>query len=120
MAGGTAKIRSAAHLWGLDTQATQEYIREELPSGKLAITCIGPGGERQVPYACLINERRALGRGGAGAVMGSKNVKALVVREGAEAAPVADRDAFKQAVRRPASSCATTPSRRARSSCTGR
>jgi len=100
VANGTAKIRSAAHLWGLDTLATQEYIREELPGGKLAISCIGPGGERQVPYACLLNERRALGRGGAGAVMGSKNVKALVVREGAEAAPVADRDAFRAAVKK--------------------
>ena len=100
VAGGTAKLRSAGHLWGLDTQATQEYIRQGLPAGKLAISCIGPGGERQVPYACLINERRALGRGGAGAVMGAKNVKALVVREGTEAAPVADRDAFKQAVRK--------------------
>ncbi|HJW74468.1 MAG TPA: aldehyde ferredoxin oxidoreductase family protein [Thermoleophilia bacterium] len=98
--GGAAKIRSAAHLWGLDTQATQEYIREELSSGKLAISCIGPGGERRVPYACLINERRALGRGGAGAVMGAKNVKALVVREGPEAAPVADPVAFKQAVKK--------------------
>ncbi len=97
--GGTAKLHPASHLWGLDTQAAQEYIRDELPGGKLAITCIGPGGERQVPYACLINERRALGRGGAGAVMGSKNVKALVVRAGEDAAPVADPARFKAAVR---------------------
>jgi len=52
-----------------------------------------------VPYACLLNERRALGRGGAGAVMGSKNVKALVVRKGEKAAPLADPQGFKAAVR---------------------
>jgi aldehyde:ferredoxin oxidoreductase len=99
VARGTAKLHKADHLWGLDTQATQEYIREELPAGELAITCTGPAGERQVPYACLLNERRALGRGGAGAVMGSKNVKALVVRAGDEAAPLADDARFKTAVR---------------------
>jgi len=97
--GGTAKLRPAEHLWGLDTQAAQEYIRDELPAGDLAGTCIGPAGERQVPYACLLNERRALGRGGAGAVMGSKNVKALVVRGGDETVPVADAARFKAAVR---------------------
>jgi aldehyde:ferredoxin oxidoreductase len=99
IARGTAKLRPAEHLWGLDTQATQEFIREELPSGELAVTCIGPAGEHMVPYACMLNERRALGRGGAGAVMGSKNVKALVVRKGKEAAPLADAKVFKKTVR---------------------
>ena len=97
--GGTAKLHPAEHLWGLDTQAAQELIREELPSGELAVTCVGPAGERMVPYACLLNERRALGRGGAGAVMGSKNVKALVVRKGEHAASLADPQGFKTAVR---------------------
>jgi aldehyde:ferredoxin oxidoreductase len=98
--GGRAKLRDAAHLWGLDTLSAQEYIRAELPRGPLAITCIGPAGENLVPYACLLNERRALGRGGAGAVMGSKNVKALVVRAGAEIAPLGDPPAFKAAVKK--------------------
>ncbi len=100
IAGGKAKLRPAGHLWGLDTLSTQEYIREELPRGEVAITCIGPGGENLVPYACLLNERRALGRGGAGAVMGSKKVKAMVVRAGAEIAPVFDPDGFKAAVKK--------------------
>ncbi len=98
--GGKAKLHPAGHLWGLDTLSAQEYIRDELPRGQVAITCIGPGGENLVPYACLLNERRALGRGGAGAVMGSKNVKAMVVRAGAEAAPVGDPDGFKAAVKK--------------------
>ena len=109
VAGGKAKVHKADHLWGLDTQATQEYIREELPRGELAITCIGPAGEHLVPYACLLNERRALGRGGAGAVMGSKNVKALVVRAGDKAAPVADAPRFKKAVRALNQELATHP-----------
>ena len=98
--GGKAKIHPAGHLWGLDTLSAQEYIRDELPRGELAITCIGPGGENLVPYACLLNERRALGRGGAGAVMGSKNVKAMVVRAGPKAAPVGDPGTFKEAVKK--------------------
>jgi aldehyde:ferredoxin oxidoreductase len=98
--GGTAKLHPAAHLWGLDTQAAQEFIREELGASEVAVTCIGPAGEHMVPYACLLNERRALGRGGAGAVMGSKNVKALVIRRGEKAAPVADPEGFKAAVRK--------------------
>ncbi len=100
IADGAAKLHAAEHLWGLDTQSTQEFIRKELRPGELAITCVGPAGEHQVPYACLLNERRALGRGGAGAVMGSKNVKALVVRKGDQAAPVADPEGFKAAVRK--------------------
>ena len=107
--GGTAKLHAADHLWGLDTQATQEFIREELRAGELAVTCIGPAGEHLVPYACLLNERRALGRGGAGAVMGSKNVKALVVRKGDKAAPVTDPEGFKAAVRKVNEELRTNP-----------
>lgn len=97
--GGRARVRDAEHLWGLDTQATQEVLRLELRDDEAAITCIGPAGERLVPSANLINERRALGRGGAGAVMGSKNVKALVVRWGDEVPPLADPTAFRAAAR---------------------
>jgi len=100
VADGAVRLRPAGHLWGLDTQATQEMIHSELPRGETAITCIGPGGENEVPYACLLNERRALGRGGAGAVMGSKNVKALAVRSGKKAAPSGDPEAFKAAVKK--------------------
>ncbi len=100
VAGGKAKLHPAGHLWGLDPISAQEYIRDELPRGELAVTCIGPGGENLVPYACLLNERRALGRGGAGAVMGSKNVKAMVVRAGPKAVPMGDPASFKEAVKK--------------------
>ena len=77
---GKVSFKEASHLWGLDTQMTQELIRSEIRDPELGVSCIGPAGENRVLYACLINERRALGRGGAGAVMGSKNLKAIAVR----------------------------------------
>ncbi|HLA80594.1 MAG TPA: aldehyde ferredoxin oxidoreductase family protein [Thermoleophilia bacterium] len=106
---GGAKLRSASHLWGLDTQLTQEMIKSERRGEDLAMTCIGQGGERLVPYACLINERRALGRGGAGAVMGSKNVKALVIKKDGPTAPLADPAAFREAARNAMAQCRTNP-----------
>ncbi|MBC7294721.1 MAG: aldehyde ferredoxin oxidoreductase, partial [Thermoleophilia bacterium] len=104
-----ARLRDATHLWGLDTQATQALIRAERRGEDIAITCIGPGGERLVPYACLINERRALGRGGAGAVMGAKNVKALVVDKGSESPPLADPARYRQAARLANEQCRRHP-----------
>lgn len=104
-----ATLRDASHLWGLDTQITQEMIKHERRGEDLAMTCIGQGGERLVPYACLINERRALGRGGAGCVMGSKNVKALVIKKGGPTPPVADPQAFREAVRSATAQCRTNP-----------
>ena len=92
--GDQVHFRNAAHLWGMDTEKTQEFIHSEVRKTATGITCIGPAGENQVPYACLINERRALGRGGAGAVMGSKNLKALAVN-GSCKTPVADADALR-------------------------
>ncbi len=99
-AGGRVRLRDAAHLWGLDSVSTQEYIHDELPHGPAAVSCIGPGGEHLVPYACLLNERRALGRGGAGAVMGSKKVKAMVIRGGEQGALLGDEAAFKTAIKK--------------------
>jgi aldehyde:ferredoxin oxidoreductase len=94
---GSVEFRAAEHLWGMNTEATQEAIQSEI-SPNVGITCIGPAGENRVPYACLLNERRALGRGGAGAVVGSKNLKAVVVR-GSQKAPLADTNQLKTAIR---------------------
>jgi aldehyde:ferredoxin oxidoreductase len=95
---GIPAIRGASHLWGLGTLTTQELIREELHE-KVRITCIGPAGENRVPYASSINERRALGRGGGGAVMGSKNLKAIVVK-GEQGSFVSDPARFSEAVKK--------------------
>jgi aldehyde:ferredoxin oxidoreductase len=102
------EIRDATHLWGMPTDATQEFIREELGDSKVRIACIGPAGERLVPFASVINERRAAGRGGAGAVMGSKRLKAVVVR-GTRQVEVANSEAFRTAVSRALNDIARDP-----------
>ena len=79
--------------WGLETAALEELVREEMgPWHKVLST--GPAGERCVPFACLSTDQyHKAGRGGAGAVMGSKNLKAVVVR-GTGAVAVGDARAF--------------------------
>jgi aldehyde:ferredoxin oxidoreductase len=96
---GEAELREAAHLWGLDCYRTQETIKEELGDPSLRVACIGPGGERLVKYASVIAGRgRAAARSGMGAVMGSKNLKAVACR-GTGSVSLADRDAFDEAAR---------------------
>jgi aldehyde:ferredoxin oxidoreductase len=92
------EFKDASGLWGMTTDHAQEFIKSE--SGEvIAVTCIGPAGENLVPYACLINERRALGRGGGGAVMGSKNLKAIAV-QGSKKVSIADEDRFRTGVKK--------------------
>jgi len=76
-----AEIRDAGHLWGKETGEAQKIIREELGDNLIRVTQIGPGGERLVRYACVTNDLKDVaGRTGLGAVMGSKNLKAVAVR----------------------------------------
>ncbi len=70
---GSIELESAEHLWGMDAEKTQEELPERY--GKLVI---GPAGENLVRYACAVSGERVSGRCGPGAVMGSKNLKALV------------------------------------------
>ena len=78
---GEASIRDAGHLWGKYTKETQEIIRAELNDKRARVAMIGPGGENLVKYACVMHGTYdAAGRGGMGAVMGSKNLKAIAVR----------------------------------------
>ncbi len=93
---GAVKFHNAARLMGMETTDTQLFIKEELGDQNYRIACIGPAGEKQVPIACIVNERRAAGRKGLGAVMGSKNLKAIAVR-GTKKPEVADAAAFKTA-----------------------
>ncbi|MFQ6081453.1 MAG: aldehyde ferredoxin oxidoreductase family protein [Candidatus Bathyarchaeia archaeon] len=89
----TVEIRDASEAWGLDTHKTTEKLIKETDS-KAKVACIGPAGERQVLLAAIINDRhRAAGRGGLGAVMGCKNLKAVVVR-GTGRVDVADEERF--------------------------
>ena len=74
------EIRDASHLWGKDSFKTQEIIRSEVdPDAKIA--CIGQAGENQVRFATVQSElKHGGGRTGIGCVMGSMNLKAIVVR----------------------------------------
>ena len=73
-----AEIRDASSLWGKTTYDTQEEIRRD--AGDVSVAAIGPAGENLVRYACiLVDNSRAAGRTGMGAVMGSKNLKAIAV-----------------------------------------
>ncbi|MCC7354217.1 MAG: aldehyde ferredoxin oxidoreductase family protein, partial [Anaerolineae bacterium] len=85
------EIRDASHLWGLNTGDTMDRIREEVGDAKAEVVGIGQAGENLVRYAAIINmANRAHGRTGMGAVMGSKNLKAIAVR-GKQRPELADR-----------------------------
>ena len=78
---GAVEIRDARPLWGQLTGPTQAALREELGDSKVRVAQIGPAGENLVRYACVLHDiGRAAGRSGLGAVMGSKNLKAVAVR----------------------------------------
>jgi aldehyde:ferredoxin oxidoreductase len=84
------ELRDATRLWGKDTWETEDTITEELGDPEIKVACIGPAGENLVRCACVINEKtRAAGRTGMGAVMGSKNLKAIAIR-GTKSVKVAD------------------------------
>lgn len=74
------EIRDANHLWGLKTFETQNLIKKEIKDSNIAIALIGPAGENLSSLSCTISGVRAAGRGGTGAVWGSKNLKALAIR----------------------------------------
>ena len=82
----------------LDCDDTHTLIREELKDPRIRVACIGPGGENLVKFAGIFSDRRTAGRGGGGAVMGSKNLKALVLR-GKEKVTLFDPEGFSAAVK---------------------
>ncbi len=93
------EIRSAEHLWGESVWHTEPAIRTELFDEQYKIASIGRAGELGVLFACIVNDMdRAFGRSGVGAVMGSKNLKAIAVR-GSQGVRVNDADAFQQVVK---------------------
>ena len=77
---GKAEIRSAKHIWGKTVHETTDILLEEIGRPEASVAAIGPAGEKLVRFAAIMNDYdRAAGRGGGGAVMGSKNLKAIVV-----------------------------------------
>ena len=91
------QLCDAAHLWGKGVFETEDTIKRELALPDCSVAAIGQAGEKQVLFAAIVNEKfRAAGRSGVGAVMGSKNLKAIAVR-GTGAVRVADPAALMKA-----------------------
>lgn len=105
---GEYEIRSAAHLWGKEPKKVEELIRAEL-GDQVHVAQIGIGGENLVKYACIVNDLcHFYGRTGLGAVMGSKLLKAVVVR-GTSKPQVADPEKLRELALRFNRSVATHP-----------
>ena len=101
------ELKPADDLWGTDTITTHRQIKDSF--GKdFKVACIGPAGEKGVLFAGIISEYRALGRGGAGAVMGSKNLKAIAVR-GSGGIAIFDPDIFMKTCRESFNELANSP-----------
>ncbi|MBI5018571.1 MAG: aldehyde ferredoxin oxidoreductase family protein [Deltaproteobacteria bacterium] len=95
---GGAELRSADHLWGKNVFATTDAIQSELGED-VRVAAIGRAGEKQVRFACLMNDKfRAPARGGSGAVLGAKRLKAIAVR-GTKQPPIADEKRFTAAAK---------------------
>jgi aldehyde:ferredoxin oxidoreductase len=99
---GEVSLRDASDLWGKSVHETVALLRERYGAKDLSVNTIGPAGENRVRFAAWLNEDdRAFGRGGTGAVGGSKNLKAIVIRARMQRSQVPDADAWKR-VRREA------------------
>jgi len=93
------QLMDAKHLWGKSPKETEDMIREELGDYYIRVASIGLAGEKLARVACIMNDTtRAAGRTGMGAVMGSKNLKAIAVR-GTKDVPVAKPDEFLEFVK---------------------
>ena len=91
-------FNSAEDLWRLNTSETEAAVKERV-GDKCRVSCIGPAGENQVLFASVVSETRTAGRGGAGTVMGSKNLKAIAV-SGNIKAPIVDKQAMEEAIKK--------------------
>jgi aldehyde:ferredoxin oxidoreductase len=93
------ELRDASAYWGLGTRETERLIKRELGDPEdISVACIGPGGEAQLPGAMVkVDRNHGAGKGSPGAIMGSKNLKAIAVR-GTGRVPLANPDAFMEAV----------------------
>lgn len=92
------ELREATHLWGRDAWETSDALQKELDSSAVSVMAIGQAGENLVRYACPVNDYyHSASRSSAGAVMGAKKLKAIVV-QGKKRIPIAHREAFSKAV----------------------
>lgn len=90
-----AELRDAGHLWGQSVWKTEEVLKSSLQDPLVRVSSIGKAGENGVLYAAVVNDlHRAAGRSGVGAVMGSKNLKAIAVRGTKGVGNIRDPKAF--------------------------
>lgn len=93
-----AELRDATHLWGKSCWETEEAIKAAHQDPQIRVSSIGRAGENQVLFACIVNDlHRAAGRSGVGAVMGSKNLKAVALRGTRGVAGIRDFAGFMKA-----------------------
>ncbi|MGE0078831.1 MAG: aldehyde ferredoxin oxidoreductase family protein [Bacteroidales bacterium] len=94
-----AELKDASHVWGKNTHETTDILSAEAESEQTKVACIGQAGENLSLMASIMNDKhRAAGRTGVGAVMGSKNLKAVVV-SGKKKATLNNPEAFKETVK---------------------
>jgi aldehyde:ferredoxin oxidoreductase len=97
---GEGSLRDAGKFWGMENAPLHDALKQELGEGKIRVASIGPAGEKLVRYACVTNELvHVNGRGGMGAVMGSKNLKAVVCLGDEESITYADPERLKEVVK---------------------
>jgi aldehyde:ferredoxin oxidoreductase len=96
----SAELRDAAHLWGQSVWHTEETLKKQHQDPLIRVSSIGLAGENQVLFASVVNDlHRAAGRSGVGAVMGSKNLKAIAVRGTQGVGNLFDAKAFMRVTR---------------------
>ncbi len=106
------EMEDASDLWGQGCYRTEDVLKAKYPGSRVA--SIGPAGENLVRFACISTDKyRQFGRGGAGAVMGSKNLKALVL-EGRETVPLADQQRYRELAVRMTKEVMAHPNRKKR------
>jgi aldehyde:ferredoxin oxidoreductase len=94
---GKSETRDASHLWGQTTFDASDSLKAELGKNVSVLT-IGPAGENLIPYSIVLAEKGASGAGGMGAVMGSKNLKAIVIAAGDKRPVAANPERVRQLV----------------------
>jgi len=96
---GDVSIKEASKLWGNDTEKTLDELKK-IEGNRINSLMIGPAGENLINIASIMNDAtRAFGRGGVGAVMGSKNLKAIVVKGGDTKVEINDKELLKKYVK---------------------
>ena len=107
------EIRDASHLWGLNVVETDEAIKQELGRDDIETACIGPAGENMVKFAgVMLSVGCAAARAGGGAVMGSKKLKAIVVKGSKSTIKVAEPEKYGKLIAEIIHDLSTYPSRR--------